>query len=50
MNDQNRVLSRRGARQLNEQETRQVTGALGTLTVCSVDGNGHHDGDIGECS
>jgi len=50
MNHQNRVLSRKGARQLNEQETTQVTGAFGTLTVCSVDSHGHHDGDIGECS
>ena len=49
MNDQNRVLIRRGARELNEQEVQQVNGGLRTLTVCSCCVGGHADGDIGEC-
>jgi hypothetical protein len=55
MNDQNRVLVRKGARELNEQEVEAVTGALRirhTLTPCFVDSkqqllNG--DQAIGEC-
>ncbi|MGB8132369.1 MAG: hypothetical protein WCG81_21460 [Candidatus Angelobacter sp.] len=49
MNDQNRVLLRKGARQLNEQEAAQVAGGFRTLTVCSCCVGGHADGDINEC-
>ena len=49
MNDQNRVLIRRGARELTEQEAQQVNGGLRTLTVCSCCINGKPDGDINEC-
>jgi len=49
MNDQNRVLLRKGARELNEQEAAQVGGGLRTLTVCSCCINGKADGDINEC-
>ena len=52
MNDQNRVLVRKGARELTEQETALINGGLRTLTPCTI-GNGphHRDGDasIGEC-
>jgi hypothetical protein len=49
MNDENRVLLRKGARQLNEQEVEQVNGGLHTATLCSCCINGHIDGDPGEC-
>jgi hypothetical protein len=49
MNNQNRVLARKGARELNEQEVEQVAGGLRTATVCSCCINGHIDGDPGEC-
>ena len=56
MKEENRVLSRRGARELSEQEVEAVTGALKiirhTLTPCFIDSkqqllNG--DQAIGEC-
>lgn len=55
MDNDNRVLTRRGARELSEQEVETVTGALKirrTLTPCFVDSkqqflNG--DQTIGEC-
>jgi hypothetical protein len=49
MND-NRVLIRRGARELNEQEVDKVSGGLRTDTVCTFGPNGK-DGDtfFGEC-
>jgi len=49
MNDQNRVLLRRGARQLTEQENELVNGGLRTATVCSCCVGGKPDGDINEC-
>ncbi|MBZ5506484.1 MAG: hypothetical protein LAO78_13580 [Acidobacteriia bacterium] len=50
MNDQNRVLVRRGARNLNEKEIEQVSGGLRTDTVCTFGPNGN-DGDtfLHEC-
>ena len=46
----NRVLGRRGARLLNEEEMKSVIGAAGTTTKCSFDPRtGQHDGDPGEC-
>jgi hypothetical protein len=55
MNPDNRVLNRRGARELSQQEVEAVTGALKihhTLTPCFIDAkqqllNG--DQAIGEC-
>jgi hypothetical protein len=50
MSDQNpnRVLSRTGARELTEQEMREVNGAVGTLTACTFAFSAI-DGDIHEC-
>jgi len=45
MNDQNRVLLRRGARALNEQEVAMVAGGLRTLTACTFAAAGTADGD-----
>jgi hypothetical protein len=54
MNDQNRVLLRRGARALNEQEVGFVAGGLRTLTLCTAPSaaNANLDGDTfhSECS
>ncbi len=36
MNDQNRVLLRRGARALSEQEVEHVTGGIRTATLCTA--------------
>jgi hypothetical protein len=52
MNNQDRVLIRRGARQLNEQEVEQVSGGLRTLTLCTISlSSTVRDGDtfLGEC-
>lgn len=55
MNQDNRVLTRRGARELSEQEVETVTGAFKTrrtLTPCFVDSKQQFlNGDqaIGEC-
>jgi hypothetical protein len=52
MNENNRVLSRRGARVLSAEEMERVSGSLPTDTVCTWDPNrGVADGDsfIGEC-
>ena len=50
MNNQNRVLIRRGARELNEQETAIVGGGLRTLTACTFAASGLAlDGDTSEC-
>jgi hypothetical protein len=51
MNDQNRVLIRRGARELTPTEAQLVQGALLTLSLCTADPvSGSSDGDnrIGE--
>jgi hypothetical protein len=45
MNDQNRVLGRRGARDLDEHEIERVAGGLRTATKCSVTPAGAMDGD-----
>lgn len=45
MNDQDRVLARKGARDLNEHEVVQVSGGLRTLTVCTFAAAGPADGD-----
>ena len=50
MNDQNRVLVRRGARDLTGEEVEQVCGGLKTATKCSVTAAGKIDGDLHECS
>jgi hypothetical protein len=52
MNYDNRVLGRAGARDLTTKETKAVSGALPTDTVCTFDEkSGFLDGDasIGEC-
>ena len=43
-----RVLSRRAARELSQEEIQGVGGALRTLTLCSIGPKGK-DGDINEC-
>jgi hypothetical protein len=51
MTDENRVLIRRGARDLSTQEMERVTGGLRTATFCSINAKGQRDGDVslGEC-
>jgi hypothetical protein len=46
-----RVLIRRGARDLTPEEVELVSGGLRTLTVCSIGPGGQRDGDffLGEC-
>ena len=51
-NHENRVLCRKGARQLTPEEVRVVTGAsgIGTETVCSFNPYTNAvDGDVNEC-
>jgi len=45
MNDQSRVLVRRGARELDRDETKKVSGGLTTLTACTWDTDFGRDGD-----
>lgn len=45
-----RVLSRRGARQLTADEIHAVFGATDTFTVCSFIPPNFVDGDVPECS
>ena len=51
MNEQNRVLIRRTARELTAEEIELATGGLRTLTACTIDELCCKDGDasIGEC-
>lgn len=51
MNDQTRVLIRRGARDLSTEEMERVGGGIFTATFCSINSKGQQDGDvsIGEC-
>ena len=52
MNDQDRVLIRRGARDLKPEEVERISGGLRTLTPCTIGPTAtHKDGDasIGEC-
>jgi len=48
MNNDNRVLGRKGARELTELEAGEVTGGIRTSTVCTAF-DGKLDGDPGEC-
>jgi len=45
MSDQNRVLLRKGARNLSELEVEVVAGGLQTLTACTLAAAGTLDGD-----
>lgn len=51
MNDDKRVLIRRGARDLSAEEMERVGGGLFTATFCSINSLGQRDGDtfLGEC-
>ncbi len=53
MDDQNRVLIRRGARTLSAEEIALVGGGIGTTTLCTVPTttcpNKDGDASIGEC-
>jgi hypothetical protein len=53
MNEQNRVLVRRGARLLNEEEIQSVGGGIHTETACTVPTatcpNKDGDASIGAC-
>lgn len=50
-NREERVLGRRGARELTEQEARKIQGGISTSTVCTIPNFLHPngDGDKGEC-
>jgi len=48
MKGNNRVLGRKGARELTIQETERIHGAIRTETVCTFY-DGKLDGDTGEC-
>ena len=51
MKDQNRVLLRRGARALSEQEVELVSGGIRTATLCTASPTKGADGDtfMSEC-
>jgi len=51
MNKQDRVLIRRGARELTPTEADLINGGLRTATLCSIGEGGQRDGDVslGEC-
>ena len=50
MTNDNRLLARKGARELTPREVDHVTGGIHTLTVCSFDETTHQpDGDVNEC-
>lgn len=50
MTNENRLLARRGSRELIPSEVDHVTGGIHTLTVCTFDEKTHQpDGDVGEC-
>ena len=48
---ENRVLGRKGARELTPEEAAVAVGGLRihTETVCTSPFNGYFDGDVGEC-
>jgi len=48
-NPSNRVLIRKGARELSREEVESVSGAIGTTTKCSFAAPNFKDGDPGEC-
>jgi hypothetical protein len=50
MTNDNRLLARKGARELTPREADHVTGGIHTLTVCTFDEKTKQaDGDVGEC-
>jgi hypothetical protein len=52
MNDQDRVLIRRGARDLTPEEVERISGGLRTLTACTfaaTSATADGDASIGEC-
>jgi hypothetical protein len=51
MNKQDRVLIRRGARELEPREVDLINGGLRTLTLCTIGSAEQRDGDVslGEC-
>src|SRR5258708_2218582 len=53
MDNQNRVLIRRGARSLSAEEIERVGGGIGTTTLCTIPSttcpNKDGDAQIGEC-
>lgn len=49
MTRDNRVLGRKGARELTIHETEHVTGAIRTEAPCSVKPNGQLDGVPADC-
>lgn len=51
MNQDNRTLGRKGARELTPRETEHIQGAIRTQTVCTNLGIQGNDGDVllGEC-
>lgn len=48
-NHNSRVLVRKGARELSQQEIERVQGARGTATLCTFEPPNFKDGDTGEC-
>jgi hypothetical protein len=49
MNQDNRVLSRKNARELTIEETRQVSGGLHTGSRCTIAADGKLDGPFADC-
>lgn len=49
MNQDNRVLSRKNARELTAKETGHVHGGFHTGALCSVTPDGKSDGPIADC-
>lgn len=51
MKEQDRVLIRRGARELTPTEADLINGGLRTLTLCTIGNGAQRDGDVslGEC-
>ena len=51
MKEQDRVLIRRGARELTPTEADLINGGLRTLTLCTIGDSRQKDGDVslGEC-
>jgi hypothetical protein len=51
MNKQDRVLIRRGARELEPREADLINGGLRTTTLCTIGNGNQRDGDVslGEC-
>jgi hypothetical protein len=47
--NENRVLGRRGARELTTQEAAVVTGGQAHTNICTIGSNGQPDGDVHPC-